>query len=357
MWCRWIRATDAARFRPLSRLNRLPTSVSPSAARRLEPDEDPRASRPRRQRQQLFVVGEIDRRLRHPFLAEIGRRERPKKGLGAGDVLGPGADQVVVHHQDALLGNRLELPDHLGNGALAVMGAVEGGDAAERAVHGTAARRLDRPEGVVTGEEVVAGRPDRVHFRQAPVVPWLQAPGGGVRQHVWPGGFGLSRDNRVHVRHHFVDAHGGVDPAHHDGHAQAPKAGRDFVGARRLRGERRDADQIRKRLLVVARDPDVLVEQGDVPLGRGQAGQRHQAERLPDAIAVPPALLEPDDADQRIGRVDQVESHGIGTSRGRDAALRPPPPESRPRREAEASITNATRESRRRLFSCAHRVW
>ena len=282
--------------------------------RGLEPDEDARASRFRGERQQLLVVGEVDHGLRNPRLAEVRVCQRAEQRLGACEVLGSGADQVVVHHQDAALGDRPELAHDLRNGALAIPGAVEGRHAAERAVHGTPARRLNRPERIVSGEQVVPGRLDRLRSGEPPVVASFQAPVGGVFQHLRPDRVGFPCHDRVHTRHRFVDAHRGVDAAHDDGHAQAAIASREFVGARRLRRERRDADKVGRRQRPAAWSSDVLVEQGDVPLGRRQPGEHHQAEWLPHAIAVPPALLEPDDADQRVRRVDEMESHGTGTS-------------------------------------------
>ena len=206
---------------PLEQVEPFADLGEPLGRRRLEPDEDAPAPGSRGQRQQFLIVGEVDRGLRHPFLAEVRRRERPEQVLGARDVIGPGADQVVVHDQDPLLPNRPELAHDVRDGPLAVAGAVERGDAAERAVHRTAARRLDGAERVVAGQQVVPGRPNRVHVGEASVVPRLQAARGRVREHLRPDGVGLPGDDRIHVPRRLVDAHRRVDAPHDDRDAQA----------------------------------------------------------------------------------------------------------------------------------------
>ena len=53
----------------------------------------------------------------------------------------------------------------------------------------------------------------------------------GVPQDLWPDVLGFPRDHRVHLLHDFVQAHGGVNAAHDDGHAQAPEVGGHLIGA------------------------------------------------------------------------------------------------------------------------------
>ena len=153
---------------------------------------------------------------------------------------------------------------------------------------------------------------------QAAVVPALQSSMRGVLEYLRPNGVGFPCHDSVHARQRFTDAHRRVDAAHDNRRTLAANAGRNLAGARRLRGERRDADQVRTRHLLVARHRDILVDQGDIPLRRGQAGQHHQAQWLPHSIAVPPALLEPDDAHQRVRRVDEMKAQGLppGAPRG-----------------------------------------
>ena len=67
----------------------------------------------------------------------------------------------------------------------------------------------------------------------------------GVIQDLRPDGLGLPRDHRVHARHDLVGAHGRVNAAHHDRHAESAEVSGHCVGAVRLRGERGDAHQVR----------------------------------------------------------------------------------------------------------------
>jgi len=128
----------------------------------------------------------------------------------------------------------------------------------------------------------------------------------GVLQDLRPDALGFPRDDRVHTLHDLVQAHGCVNAAHDDGHAQTPEVSGHFIGSVRLRGESGDAHQVRPRHRRIVRCAEVLVNDRDFPLRRGQARQNHQAERLPDAVAVPAALLDFDDADKRVAGIDQI---------------------------------------------------
>jgi len=73
-----------------------------------------------------------------------------------------------------------------------------------------------------------------------------------------------------------------------------------LVGSGSLRGERGNAHQIRTRQARVIWPPEVLVQDHDLPFGRGQAGEHQQAERLPNAIPVPTITLGRYTTDQRF---------------------------------------------------------
>ena len=246
MWCRWMRATDAARFRPLCRLNRLPISVSPSAVGDSNPMKTPAqpacaASVSSSSSSAKLIVACAIHSLPR-FAAAMARNSV----LGARDVLARGADQVVVHDQDPLLGDRLELAHDLGDRPLPVAGAVERRHTAERAVHGTAAGRLDRSEGVVRRQQVVAGRPDGVHRRRG--LRRTGASGARARRPPapaarWPSASPVTTASTCGITSstHIV----AWMPPMTTGTPRRRNASRDLVRARRLRGERRDADEVR----------------------------------------------------------------------------------------------------------------
>jgi hypothetical protein len=60
-----------------------------------------------------------------------------------------------------------------------------------------------------------------------------------------------------------------------------------------------------------AESAEILVYDRDFPLRWGQARKNHQTERFPHTKTVPAALLDFDDADKRIGWIDQIESHSV----------------------------------------------
>ena len=118
----------------------------------LEADEDAPTSRRPGQRHQLFVVREVDGGLCNPLLVQLGPGDSPKQILRPSNVVISRADKVVVDKQDTLLGNGRELGDHIRDGTLAILGSIEGSHAAEAAIQGTAARRLNRTEGIALGQ-------------------------------------------------------------------------------------------------------------------------------------------------------------------------------------------------------------
>ena len=67
----------------------------------------------------------------------------------------------------------------------------------------------------------------------------------GVLENPRPDAFGFPRNDWVHTLRDLIQAHGGMNAAHDDGHAKASKVGRDLVRAIRLGGERCDPDQVR----------------------------------------------------------------------------------------------------------------
>ena len=137
--------------------------------------------------------------------------------------------------------------DDVGDGPLAVMGPVERRDAAEVAVQRTAARGLDRAEGISGLQKIVPGGRIWLDLGESAVVAALERAVPDVLEDLRPDAFGFARDDRVHALQGLVQAHGGVNAAHDDRHAQAPEVGGHFIGAGGLRGERRDAHQVRAR--------------------------------------------------------------------------------------------------------------
>ena len=299
MLCRWIRRTEARKSRPLSRLNFLPISRSPSGVGDSKPMKTPRhpalaaSVSSSSSSAKLMVAWAIHS---CPGCPDHGAEQV----LGAGDVLGADADEVVVHHQHPFLADRLEFPHDVRDGPLAVVGAVERRHAAEAAVQRAAARGLDGAEGIARRQQIMPGRRHIGHFGEPSVIPAFQAAVPGVVQDLRPDALGFAGDNRVHVLQGLVQAHGGVNAAHDDRHAPAPELGGHLIGAVGLRREGGNAHQVRPRHGRVVRHAEVLVDDRDFPLRRRQARQDHQAQRLPDAIAVPAALLDVDEAHKRV---------------------------------------------------------
>jgi hypothetical protein len=120
----------------------------PFDSRRLETDEHPQASRLGSQSDQLFVVRHVDRHLGNPLLAKIRPNHRPEQVLRAGDVVRPGADEVVVDDQNVLLPNQLELLHHVLNRTVAKEPTVEGSHAAEAAIQRATSRGLDGTQAI-----------------------------------------------------------------------------------------------------------------------------------------------------------------------------------------------------------------
>ena len=127
--------------------------------------------------------------------------------------------------------DQAELPHDIGDGSLPVAGSVERRHAAEAAAQGTAARGLNRAEGVPRRQQIVTRRRDAVQLGTPPVIPALQAATPGVLKDLRPDGLGLPCDHCVHLLHDFVCAGGRVDAAHDHGHPAMPEVSGHFVGA------------------------------------------------------------------------------------------------------------------------------
>ena len=310
-------ANRGAKIATRAQIELLAQLAQPIGRGGLEANEDARTPRLPGQRHQLVVVGEIDGGLGNPFLAQLGLGQGTKKLLGASDVVGPRADQIVVDHQNALLWNGGEFTNHVVDRALPVLGAVEDGHAAEAAIQGTATRRLDRAEGVALGQQILPRGHEVPYRHMATVVLALQLARLRVQKNLGPHGFPLLGHDRVHPLQNLLGAHGGVNAAHDDGYAEATEVRRDLVSPYRLRGECGDAHQIRARHGGIVEWPQVFVEDGHLPVRRRQTGQHQQAKRFPDAVAVPAVLLRGDAADQWIGRVDQIQAHRAPSLKGR----------------------------------------
>ena len=56
----------------------------------------------------------------------------------------------------------------------------------------------------------------------------------------------------------------------------------------------------------IVRRTEVLVQDRDFPLRRGQARKNHEAEWFPNAVTVPAALLNFGHADKRVAGIDQI---------------------------------------------------
>ena len=119
--------------------------------RRLKADEDAPAPGPRGQPQEFLVVREVDRGLGNPLPALLHLRQGAEQVLRTGDVFRARADEVVVHHQNMFLPDRLEFTDDIRNGPLTILGSVEGCHTAEAAIQRTAAGGLNGSESVTRG--------------------------------------------------------------------------------------------------------------------------------------------------------------------------------------------------------------
>jgi hypothetical protein len=139
------------------------------------------------------------------------------------------------------------------------------------------------------------------------VIPALQSAIPCILQNLRSDALGFTGNNRIHPLHDLVYAPGCVNAAHDDRHTLTPEVSRYFIGAGRLRGESGNAHQVRSRHGRIVRCPEVLVHDGSFPLRRGQARENHKAERFPHTKTVPTALLDFENAYQRVGGVDQME--------------------------------------------------
>ena len=290
--------------RSFRRLNFPPVAPESFRGGRFKADEDATAPGLGRQHQELLVIGKVDGGLGDPFLAQIRPGHGSEQVFGAGDVVGPSADKVVVHDQDKSLADQLKLLHNVRDGPLPVVGPVERRDTAEATIQWTTARGLDGSKGITPGQEIVTGGNDIGHLGEASVVSAFQAALPGVLQDLRPNAIGLPGDDRIHVLQDFVEAHGGVNAAHDDRHTHPPEVIGQLIGTVGLRGERGDADQVGPGQGRIIGHTEVLVHDGDLPLRRCQTSQDHQAQRLPHAVTVPAALLDFDDADKRIARVN-----------------------------------------------------
>src|SRR5207244_4323065 len=115
-------------------------------------------------------------------------------------------------------------------------------------------------------------------------------------------------EHGVDVAHRFVLHERRVDAAHDDWYAARSKLLRDAVRARRLRRERRQADQIRLDVGVIERALALLVDQLDLPVLGRSSGDVAKRQRLPQVVAI-----------QRhaIPRIDQDEFHAAASMTAR----------------------------------------
>jgi len=139
--------------------------TQPFRRQRFKANEDAGTTSPRGQRQQLLIIGHVDRDLGHPLLAQLRPEQRAKEVLRPGDMLGGCADQIVVHDQDVLFSDRTEFTHHVGDRPLPVTMTVERRHAAEAATERAAPRGLDGPAGIIAGEQVVPRRRNLIHVR------------------------------------------------------------------------------------------------------------------------------------------------------------------------------------------------
>ena len=225
-----MRRTEARKSRSPRRLNFLPTSPEPFRRGGLEADEDAPAAGPPGQRHELLVVGEVDRDLGDPLLAQIRLRHGAEQVFGARHVLGSRADQIVVHHEKALLADQAELPHHVRDGSLPVLRSVDRRHAAEAAAERAATSSLDGAEEVAVRQEIVTCEWDALQVAAPAVIAMLQRAPSRVVEHPRPDALGLPRHDRVHALHDLLRARGGVDAAHHDGDTEAAEVGGHLVG-------------------------------------------------------------------------------------------------------------------------------
>ena len=141
------------------------------------------------------------------------------------------------------------------------------------------------PKAYFGGKKIVPGGGDLADVGQPSLVEALEAASGDVGKDLGPDLLRLPGDHRVHAFGRFLAAHGGVDPAHDHGDAQAPEVGGDLIGAVGLRGEGGDADQIRPGQVLVVGHPEILIDDTGLPIPGSETGEHHetQAVSTPDS--------------------------------------------------------------------------
>lgn len=160
---------EVQKSRPFRRLNFLPSSRSPSGVGGFKANEHTDAPGLRSQRQELFLIVEVNAGLGNPLLSQVRLCHGTEQVLGAGDVLMARADEVVVHHQHMLFTDQLKFPHHIRNESLPVVGPVQSRHAAKVAVQWTAAGGLNGPLCITRSQQIMPGESDIVYLGQPSV--------------------------------------------------------------------------------------------------------------------------------------------------------------------------------------------
>ena len=105
----------------------------------------------------------------------------------------------------------------------------------------------------------------------------LEAPGGGIGEHLRPDRLGLANADGVAVLRQLLGIEEYMRPAHDDRDATAAELGGDVVGAQRMQRPRRDRDEIGGPVEIDLLH--LLVEDRHGPFRRRQRGQVGQRQR------------------------------------------------------------------------------
>ena len=243
----------------------------------LDADEEPAATRRVGQRQQLSVVGDLDRALCDPALAERGEGLEEASG-----VLAVCDDVVVDEHEVAR--EAPHLCNHRFQRARAMSPAMERRDGAVAASVGAAAGDLHRVRcDVVTrgvGDEVSPRRGDVAGVaRCGATIDAFQPASLKVGQQLGPLPLCVADDHCIEVLRDFIGHEGRMISAGNDHLAARPEGGGDLVGARGQGGHEGDRDQVH--VFVAVQGLDILVDQAHgVSRWRERADdrQRHDGE-------------------------------------------------------------------------------
>src|SRR3989339_1987090 len=96
-----------------------------------------------------------------------------------------------------------------------------------------------------------------------------------------------------------------MNAANNDRYPTGTKVSRYFIGAVSLRSEGGNAHQIGGQHLLVIGTFDIFVNNSDLPVRRSEISDCHQTQRFPHAEAIPAAVIEIENRDQWVRRINK----------------------------------------------------